>query len=70
VNGTTIYDPANGDAQVGKWRVDQKTGHYESFWDAIGWTSYAILRTDAGFAWERDGKTYPFDLVEGRQLLE
>lgn len=69
-DGTTIYDPQNDEAQIGKWRVNRETGRYESFWDAIGWTAYAVLRTEDGFAWERKGQTYPFDVVEGRQLRD
>lgn len=69
-NGTTIYDPADGDALVGKWRVNPKTGQFESFWAAVGWTAYSVLRTDRGLAWEVDGQTYPFELVEGRELAE
>jgi hypothetical protein len=69
-NGTTIYDPQNGDALIGRWRVDPVTGHFESFWDAIGWTSYAVVRTDSGYAWGRNGKVYPFAVTQGRSLAE
>ena len=69
-NGTTIYDPQDGDALTGRWRVNQQTGQFESFWDAVGWTSYSVLRTAAGYAWGRDGKTYPFAIVEGRTVAD
>ena len=67
-DGTTVFAPANGDVMEGKWRVNAETDEYESFFDAIGWTGYIVLRTDAGFAWMREGKTYPFTVVEGRAL--
>ena len=67
-DGVTIYAPEDEEAQIGKWRVDPQTGAYESFWDAIGWTSYAVLRTDEGYAWEREGEIHPFDMLEGRQI--
>lgn len=66
-NGMTIYAPQNGEQQIGKWRVTPD-GQYEAFWDAVGWTSYTVLRTDAGYAWKLDGKTYPFTVLEGRVL--
>ncbi|MFD0859748.1 hypothetical protein [Roseovarius aquimarinus] len=69
-NGVTVYDPANGEALMGKWRINPNTGDYESFWDAIGWTAYAVMRTEQGYAWGRDGKTYPFTITEGRALSE
>ncbi|MFX0545146.1 hypothetical protein ACEWPL_006330 [Roseovarius sp. S1116L3] len=69
-DGVTIYDPQDGDMLVGKWRINAETGEYESFWDAIGWTSYAVLRTQTGYAWRRNGKTYPFTLVEGRHVSQ
>lgn len=67
-DGTTIYAPANDDPLRGKWRVNAQTGQYESFFDAVGWTGYTVLRTDAGFAWQHDGQSYPFSVVEGRDL--
>ena len=67
-DGVTVYAPQNGEQQVGKWRVAPDTGQYEAFWDAVGWTSYTVLRTDTGFAWKLDGKTYPFTVLEGRAL--
>lgn len=67
-DGTTVYAPADGEAQKGKWRINDETSEYESFFAAIGWTGYAVLHTDDGFAWKHKGKTYPFELVEGRDL--
>jgi hypothetical protein len=55
---------------AGKWRVNPETGQYDSFWDTIGWTAYTVLRTDHGFAWQRDGKTYPFAVRDGRRLTK
>ncbi|MFX0541762.1 hypothetical protein ACEWPM_008505 [Roseovarius sp. S4756] len=69
-DGVTIYDPQNGDALVGKWRINSETGEYESFWDAIGWTSYTVLQTQTGYAWRRNGEIYPFTLVEGRLVSQ
>lgn len=67
-DGTTIFVPANADALTGKWRVNEQSQELESFFDAVGWTGYAVRRTDAGFAWLRDGKAYQFFVVEGRDL--
>lgn len=67
-DGTTIYVSQNNEQQVGKWRIDPESGQYQSFWDAIGWTEYTVLHTDAGFAWLRNGKIYPFTMIEGRNL--
>ncbi|MEI4260501.1 hypothetical protein [Roseovarius sp. D0-M9] len=69
-DGTTVYDPQDGDALTGKWRVNPDTGNFESFWDAVGWTPYAVLQTDSGYAWVRGGELYPFDVIEGRNLVE
>ncbi len=67
-DGTTIFVPVNADALTGKWRVNAQAGEFESFFDAVGWTGYAVLRTDAGFAWMKDGVAYPFAVLEGRVL--
>ncbi|WP_113911122.1 hypothetical protein [Roseovarius dicentrarchi] len=67
-DGTTIFAPANSDTLTGKWRVNPDSQEYESFFDAIGWTGYNIMRTDGGFAWVKDGKAYPFYVLEGRAL--
>ncbi|WP_324753136.1 hypothetical protein [Roseovarius sp. Pro17] len=69
-DGITIYQPQTGERLTGKWRVDEGTGLYESFWDTVGWTAYAVMRTDEGFAWSLDGKTYPFAMLEGRNLRD
>ena len=69
-DGVTIYAPENGEQQVGKWRVAPDTNQYESFFDAVGWTAYTVLSTDAGFAWMHGGETYPFAVIEGRALSE
>ncbi len=65
-DGTTVFAPANADALAGKWRVNSDNDQLESFFDAVGWTGYKVLRTDTGFAWFKDGKTYPFAVLEGR----
>ncbi|MCQ0091124.1 hypothetical protein [Roseovarius sp. M141] len=67
-DGTTIFVPANADPLTGKWRVNPESHQYESFFDAVGWTGYTVLHTDAGFAWVMDGKAYPFHVLEGRDL--
>ncbi len=69
-DGVTIYQPQSGERLTGKWRIDQGSGRYESFWDAVGWTAYNVLRTDEGFAWSLGGKTYPFSMLEGRNLRD
>ncbi len=65
-DGTTIFAPAGADTLTGKWRVNLESEEFESFFDAIGWTGYAVTHTDAGFAWIKDGKAYPFAVFEGR----
>ncbi|PVA10167.1 hypothetical protein DC366_10990 [Pelagivirga sediminicola] len=66
--GTTVFVPSDGAPLRGKWRVNPETNQYESFFDAVGWTGYTILRTDAGFAWVLNDKAYPFAVIEGRAL--
>ncbi|HEY9037506.1 MAG TPA: hypothetical protein VIN05_00990 [Roseovarius sp.] len=65
-DGTTIFAPGNADALIGKWRVNSDSQELESFFDAVGWTGYAVVRTDTGFAWMKDGEAYPFLVFEGR----
>jgi hypothetical protein len=69
-SGVAIYDPQNGDALTGKWRINPETGQYESFWDAVGWTAYDVIRTNEGYAWGKDGRTYPFAMIDGRNVSE
>lgn len=67
-DGTTIFAPSKGETLTGKWRVNPETGQYDSFWDTIGWTAYTVLRTEDGYAWHKDDKSYPFSLLQGRRL--
>lgn len=69
-NGVTIYDAQNADPQEGRWRVNEATDKYESFFEAVGWTEYTVLSTDTGYAWKRNGNAQPFDVVEGNSLGE
>ena len=67
-DGTTIFVSSNAEKMLGKWRVNAGSQQYETFFDAIGWTGYSVLRTDTGFAWQSKGTLYPFTVLEGRDL--
>ncbi|RXV59470.1 hypothetical protein C6W92_15025 [Roseovarius sp. A46] len=68
-DGTTLYVPEGGRADEGRWRTNEETGEYESWWRSTGWTPYALVRTeDGGHAWINGDGLEPFSVVPGRQI--
>jgi len=67
--GLTIYAPEGGQPERGRWRVNEETDQYESWWEHSGWTPYSVVRTDdGGYAWLHSGELQPFSVLEGRQI--
>ena len=67
-NGRTVYLPAGGRPDQGRWRVNAETDQYESWWQNSDWTGYTIIETGNGYAWVSRGKLHAFTIVEGDQL--
>lgn len=67
-DGMTVYQADGGPQIKGKWRVDPNTDQYESWWEHTGWVNYTVLRTSTGYAWQQDGGTQPFAVVQGRKI--
>jgi hypothetical protein len=68
-DGTTLYVPEGGRADEGRWRTNEETGEYESWWRSTGWTPYALVRTEEGeYAWINGDGLEPFSVVPGRQI--
>jgi hypothetical protein len=68
-DGTTLYVPEGGRADEGRWRTNEETGEYESWWRSTGWTPYALVRTEEGeYAWINGDGLEPFSVVPGRQV--
>ncbi|MEM9146363.1 MAG: hypothetical protein AAGC57_09205 [Pseudomonadota bacterium] len=68
-NGRTVYQPKGGRPDQGKWRVNAKTGAYESWWERSGWSGYGIAREGETHYWvESSGKRHRFTVVDGRKL--
>lgn len=66
--GMTVYIPDGGSADEGKWRTNADTNEYESWWRSTGWTPYALVRTDDGYAWINGDKLELFTVLEGKQV--
>lgn len=68
-DGQTIYDPAEGRREVGRWRVNPETDEFESWWRSTGWSPYAMVRReDESHAWVNGDRLEPFEVIEGRQI--
>ena len=68
-DGFTMYVPAGGTNDEGKWRVNAAENSYESWWSATGWTSYKVGREGEGYVWiDSKGDAYPFVVLEGKQV--
>ena len=69
IGGMTMYLPANGANDAGKWRVNAGDQAYESWWRSTGWTSYKVLRDGETFLWvDSGGKHHPFTVQAGKQV--
>lgn len=68
-DGFTVYVPADGSHDEGKWRVDAAEDAYDSWWSATGWVSYEVVRDDDTYYWlDGDGGRHPFSVLEGKQV--
>lgn len=67
-DGATVYLQTNRRPEVGRWRVNQGTGEYESWWEQSGWSRYTILETKDGFAWKRSNGSELFTVEQGKQI--
>ena len=67
-DGFTMYVPDGGGEDDGKWRVNAETNEYESWWSSTGWTPYAIVMTNVGYAWVNGESLEPFQVFEGKQV--
>ena len=71
VDGTTIYLPVGSTrSSSGRWRVNARTGGYESWWsEPVGWEPYVVTRAGDTWYWSNDTvEASPFEIVPGNQL--
>ena len=69
-SGSTIYAPRKSQSTAGKWRVNDKTDQYESWWERSGWSAYGIAREDGQLFWISRGLSpQPFKVLPGQQLV-
>jgi len=69
-DGSTIYAPRASQSTAGKWRVNEKTNEYESWWERSGWSGYGIVRDGDQLFWASTGlKAQPFRVLPGQQLV-
>lgn len=67
--GYTIYSPKNSQELEGKWRVNEKTDEYESWWEQSGWSKYRIIRQNGELYWlGSNTEPQPFLILPGNQL--
>ncbi|MDD9908167.1 MAG: hypothetical protein OXR62_00605 [Ahrensia sp.] len=67
--GLTIYAADGSSPSRGKWRVNEQTNRYESWWEQTGWSEYGVLREGDAYFWTARGiDPQPFRVVEGDQL--
>ena len=72
IDGSTIYAQWGARSAVGKWRVNDLSGDYESWWggDPDHWDAYWVLQDDKGLYWGGVGlDPVPFTLLDGQQLV-
>ncbi len=72
LSGTTFYAPKGKRTTRGKWRLSEDGTRYESWWsgDEDNWEFYDVGRTLSGLVWvDPDGVHYPFEMVDGQQLV-
>ena len=68
-DGSTMYVPAGGKADPGKWRVNPAENTYESWWEATGWVGYKVARDGDSYLWiDGKGDRYPFVVLQGKQV--
>ena len=67
-DGFTIYIPASGSNDEGKWRVNTGENTYESWWSATGWTTYKVEARGRRLRLDRQTRAtaYPFVVLQGQ----
>ena len=69
-DGSTIYATRKAQSALGKWRVNEKTNEYESWWERTEWSAYRITRDGDQFFWNsNDLESQPFMILPGQQLV-
>jgi hypothetical protein len=72
-DGTTIYAQEGTRSSTGRWRVNRKRNHYESWWEQSDWgAGFTIALMDGVYYWvSSTGTTEPqsFRVVAGQQLV-
>ena len=72
-DGTTIYAQENTRSSTGRWRVNRKRNHYESWWQQSDWgAGFSIELRDGVYYWvSSTGTTAPqsFRVVAVQQLV-
>jgi len=72
-DGSTIYAQENARSSTGRWRVNKKRNHYESWWEQSDWgAGFSITLKDGVYYWvSSTGTTEPqaFTIVSGQQLV-
>lgn len=72
-DGSTIYAQEGARSALGRWRINSKANHYESWWERAGWgAGYSILLKEGVYYWVSSvGGIEPqaFEILPGSQLL-
>lgn len=68
-DGTTVYMAEGSPPSPGRWKVDETSGDYCSWWERSGWGCYGVERDGSDYVWTLPNDDYrgPFTVVEGRQ---
>ena len=68
-SGSTTYSQRDARKTVGKWRVNEQTNKYESWWERAGWSGYGVIRDGEQLFWTSSGlEPQPFKLIEGQHV--
>ena len=68
-NGSTTYAQRGSRETFGKWRVNEQSNEYESWWERAGWSGYGVVREGEQLFWISSGlEPQPFKVVEGHHL--
>jgi len=72
-DGLTIYAQEGARSSRGKWRVNNKTDAYESWWggDPSAWDVFVVLKDGETLFWSGPGAEppVPFTMEDGQQLV-
>lgn len=72
-DGSTIYAQQNERSSLGRWRVNSRLNHYESWWEQSDWgAGFSIISKEGVYYWvSSTGSIEPqaFEVLRGQQLL-